>query len=190
MAYQLSFGEVLKAFFIPVDPVFYIFYLVVFSSPLFIILWRVGKLQKKGVSPILRPTLIGVVLILIIMLASFLIMSLLYTGSGWRMEDGKLLIKGNSGDPVIVELDKARIALVESAGHWQATLRVGGISLPGFSAGRFKFENGKKALYFRHLNSSHKVVLKFDHNYYVIAYPGAEKLYQELVARGAHPAKL
>lgn len=188
MAYQLSFGEVLKAYFVPVDSVDYIIYLVVLSSPLFIILWR--KLQKKEVSAILRPTLIGVVLILIIMLASFLFFSLLYTGSGWRLEDGKLQIKGNPGAPVIVELDKTRIALVENTGPWQATLRVNGIGLPGFSAGWFKFENGKKALYFRHLNSSHKVVLKFDNNYYVIAYPGAEKLYQELVARGAHPAKL
>ncbi|GEM_PF-4050735 len=190
MAYQLSFGEVLKAFFVPVNPVDYIVYLAVLIFPLFIILWQVRNCKKKGISPNFRSALIGIVLVLIIMPASFLILSLLYTGSGWRLEDGKLLIKGNSGAPVIVKLDKTRIALVESTGPWQATLRAGGIGLPGFSAGWFKFENGKKALYFRHLNSSHKVVLKFDNNYYVIAYPGAKKLYQELVARGAHPAKL
>ncbi|AEG16664.1 hypothetical protein G7K71_17320 [Desulfofundulus sp. TPOSR] len=190
MAYQLSFWEVLKAFFVPVDPLFYILYLAVFGFPLLFMLWRVWKLRKKGISPNLRPVLMVEVFIVTSGLAVFLIMALLYTGSGWRLEDGKLQIKGNPGSPEIVELDKTRIALVESTGSWQATLRTGGIGLPGFSAGRFRFENGKKALYFRHLGSSHEVVLEFDGRYYVLLYPGVEDLYRELIARGAQPAKL
>ncbi|MCL6558241.1 MAG: hypothetical protein K6U74_05470, partial [Firmicutes bacterium] len=79
MAYQLSFWEVLKAFFVPVDPLFYILYLAVFGFPLLFLLWRVWKLRKKGISPNLRPVLWVEVFILTTGLAGFLIMALLYT---------------------------------------------------------------------------------------------------------------
>ncbi|MDH7576448.1 MAG: hypothetical protein QHH75_01255 [Bacillota bacterium] len=186
MAYQLSFWEVIKAFFVPVDPVFYLFLAILLAGvgiPVGSLLYAL----RKGVP--FRKLLLMPVTVMVV-LAVIPVMSLLYTGSGWRLENGKLQMKATPGALESVELKKARVTLVESTGPWQATLRTNGIGLSGFSAGRFKFKNGKEALYFRYVESPHKVVLESDGRYYVLSYPGVEELYWELIARGARPAEL
>ncbi len=182
MAYQLSFWEVIKVFFVPVDPVFYLFLVSGVGIPLASLLYAL----RKGI-PFRK--LLFLPVIVMVVLAAIPVISLLYTGSGWRLENRKLQIKANPGAPETIELKKARVTLVESNGAWQPSLRINGIGLRGLSAGRFKFINGKEALYFRYVESPHKVVLESDGRYYVLSYPGVEEFYQELIARGALPVE-
>jgi hypothetical protein len=89
-----------------------------------------------------------------------------------------------------IELERAEIALVDSNGPWRAGWGAGGLGAPGLSVGRFKFQNGETATYFRHLDSPKRVVLAVDDRYYVLAHPGVEELYDALTARGAQLAEL
>lgn len=110
--------------------------------------------------------------------------ALVYKGSGARIENARLLVKIGTKTTTIM-LENAVVSLVDSGGVWEATLRKNGISLPGFSAGWFKFRNGKTALYLQHTNAPYRLVLKTGETYYVLSFPGVEKFYQEILSRGA-----
>lgn len=184
MAYQLDFLAAMKAVFVPVDPLFHlIIFAVVVSGPLYLV-----YLLKKGM--LFRYLRLPLALGIAIPIAGLLGVSLLHTGAGWRLENGQLQIKTFIGAAENTELEKTRVALVASTGPWQAEWRTGGLGLPGLSVGRFRFQNGETATYFRHLESPLRVVLKVDDRAYVLAHPGVEELYEELVARGAQPAEL
>lgn len=186
LAYQLDFLAAMKAIFVPVDPLFhfiiFIIFAVVISGPLYLVYQL-----KKRVSLQTWLLFIGMA---VIPVAGLLGVSLLHTGSGWQLENGRLQIKTAVWAKETIELEKARVALVESTGPWQAEWRTGGLGLPGLAAGRFVFQNGETALYFRHLGSPRRVVLAVDNRYYVLVHPGVEELYEELIARGAQPAEL
>lgn len=183
MAYRLSFWHVLEAFFVPVDYLYWAIFLSGVAIPLGALVYalRAGVPCRK---------LIFLPAAVMVVLATIVGISLLYTGSGWLLEDGGFRIKANPGPPALVELKNARIALVESTGPWQPTLRMRGLGLPGVSIGRFRFKNGKEALYFRHLKAPKAVVLESEDRYYVLSYPGVEELYRKLIARGAQPSRL
>lgn len=184
MAYLLDYFTVIKAFFAPADYLFHGIMLLAFGVPLIFI---AGQL-KRGV-PFRRVRLV-LTLLIVVPVAALLGMSMLHTGSGWELADRQFKLRTGVGASENIEVEQARVALVESVGPWEAKWRTGGLGLPGLSIGRYRFKNGKTALYFRHRNPPCRVVIESRGRYYVIAHPGVEKLYQELVARGAQPAKL
>lgn len=191
MAYQLSFWQVLKAFFVPVDTFYYtLMFGAIVLPQLFLLGPLLRQFRREPSSRNFRPFIFVEALIFGTAILVHLGLASAYTGSGVCLKNGVLEIKANPGAPVAVELKGARVDLVEVSGSWQPTLRTGGIGLPGFSAGYFRFKNGERALYFRHLEPSREVVLESGGGYYVLAYPGVEKLYQELIVRGATPAEL
>jgi hypothetical protein len=183
LAYLLDYFAVIKAFFIPADYLFYGIMLLAFGIPLIFI---AGQL-KRGV-PFRRVRLV-LALLIAVPVAALLVISMLYTGSGWELADRQFKLRTGVGSSENIEVEQARVALVESTGPWEVRSRRG-VGLPGLSIGRYKFKNGKTALYFRHRSPPCRVVIESRGRYYVIAHPGVEKLYEELVARGAQPAKL
>lgn len=188
MAYQLSFWEVVKTFFIPVDQVFYLFLVIALlgigiSFIPFLLTLRMGR-------PFQKIYLLPGALVILVMLGAIVVISLLHAGSGWRFEGKNILIKVKPGAPEIVELNKTHVALVKSNSSWQPVQRLNGLGLRGLSVGRFKFSNGKKALYFQHLDSPYKVVVMTGDRVFVLVHPGVDKLYRELIRRGAQPIKL
>ena len=60
-----------------------------------------------------------------------------------------------------------------------------GAGLPNLLAGRCTMDNGKKALVFYYENPEKMLLIEANQRYYIIAYPGMEKLYDELVKLGA-----
>ncbi|MGO0121744.1 hypothetical protein [Desulfothermobacter acidiphilus] len=192
MVYQLSFWQVLKAFFVPVDPFIYIVVLggAIVLPPLLLLGPILRQFKRPPSSRNFRPFIFSELFALGTCALAITILAGTYTGSGVWLKDGVLEIKTGLGAPMAIELKGTRVELVEAGGPWRPVLRTNGLGLPGLSTGYFKFANGKVALYFRHGEPSHEVVLESGGKYYVVAYPGVEKLYQELIARGATPAKL
>jgi hypothetical protein len=183
LAYQLDFWAVVKAIFVPFDFEFHAIVFGVFAlGPVYLLV-----LVKKGTP--FRKLRLPFVLTIAIPVAASLVICLLHTGVGWQLADRELQVKTGAWTGETITLAQARVALVESTGPWEAKWR-SGLGLPGLSTGRFRFQNGETATYFRHLDSPRRVVLESGGRYYVIAHPGVEKLYEELVARGAQPAKL
>lgn len=191
MAYHLSFLDVLKAFFVPVDPVYTLVYGGVILLPLLLLLPSLlRQFRQEPFFRNFRPFIFVETFILGTAIAVLFWLGYTYTGSGVRVENSVLEIKASFGAPVAVELKGARIDLMEYGKSWKPELRTNGLSLPGLSVGYFKFNNDEEVLYFRYGEPSHKVVLESNGRYYVLAYPGVEKLYQELVVRGVRPDKL
>jgi hypothetical protein len=184
LAYQLDFWAVVKAVFVPFDLVFHAIVIGAFGIGPVVIL-----LQLRKGTPF-RKLRLPFALVVGLPVAASLVICLLHTGAGWQLADKELQVKTGVWGAEEIKLAQARVALVESRGPWTVKLRTGGLGLPGLSTGRFKFQNGETALYFRHLDSPRRVVLESGGRYYVIAHPRVEKLYEELVARGAQPAKL
>ncbi|MEW6448954.1 MAG: hypothetical protein AB1426_12895 [Bacillota bacterium] len=184
MAYLLDWFAVIKAFFVPADCLFYSIMLLAFGIPLILIL---GQLKRGVPLQRIRPVF---ALLIAVPVAALLGISVLYTGSGWQLADRQLKLRTIVGSWENIKVEQAQVALEEDTGPWEAKSRINGLGLPGLCVGWFKFKNGKTALYFRHLHSSQQVVLAVGSRYYVIAHPGVEKLYKELLARGAQPAEL
>lgn len=177
MSYQISYLSVLKALFIPVDIVFLF---LTAGIPLFIIAMVLCHLKKTNNRRYLGMTL-G--LVIVIPLLTMLVVSLTNAGSGWRLEDDKLIIKASPVSDTI-DLPPTKAALVDTSGPWQPVLREKGFGSPGLSTGWFKLQNGNKAVVFRHMTSPKTLVLLSNDHYYLLTHPGIERLYQELVARG------
>lgn len=183
MLYQVSFWDIIKAWFIPLKLSF-------LAIPLGIIVLAIVvafRLKSAGIS---GGELLGVAgFFAIAILGPLVVLALVYAGSGVRLEDARLLVKIGIGSPRSIILENARVALAETGGMWEVTLRKNGIGLPGFSAGLFRFRNGKSAFYFRHGESSYNLVLGYEGTYYVLSFPGMEKFYREILARGAQGAE-
>jgi len=177
VSYQVDYPAVLKALFVPFDPVMY---LIFAGFPLgLLVLFLIRK--KTGECP----GYLWIILLLSILVPFVIIMgvSWLEAGSGWRLENGKLIIKASVR--ATLDLAETRVALVESTGSWRPARKDGGFSASGLSMGWFKLKNGEKALVFRHLNSPVMVILESNNRYYVLSHPGVEELYQRLVNLGA-----
>lgn len=178
MAYQLGFLDVIKAFFFPADPVFY---LVIFIIILSVYLSWLYPAKKE---PWLRRYRWVIVAVFIIPLtAVFLITGASQVGVGWQLENDHLKIK-TAAAPVRLDLEKTGILLATSPGPWQPAKRINGYGTPGLTTGWCKLQNGKEAVVFRHLQSASVVVLISEGRYYVLAHPGVEELYRYLRERG------
>lgn len=183
MLYQVSFWDMVKAWFVPLKLDF-------LAIPLGIVILAivvVARLKSVGIS---GGKLLGIVgVFAIATLGPLVVFALLYSGSGVRLEGAQLLVKIGTGGPKSITLENVRVALVEASGEWEATVRKNGIGLPGFSAGLFRFRNNKTALYFRHGTSPYNLVLTSDGSYYVLSFPGVDEFHREILARGAQQAE-
>jgi len=181
MLYQVSFWDVIKAWFVPLNFVFLAIPLGVVILVLVTLFW----LKSAGYISAGIFGGVGIVVLLAVLIGPLVIFALIYAGSGIGLKDAELWVKIGLKSLKSIMLENARVALVETSGMWEATVRKVGIGLPGFSAGLFGFRNGKTALYFRHANASYNLVLNFEGMYYVLSFPGVEKFYHEILARGA-----
>lgn len=177
MSYQVDYPAVLKAHFVPFDPVLYLIFIVFPLGLLMLFAFR----KKTGPG-------LGYLWILLFITALMPVVILLgvswsAVGSGWRLEEGKLSIKAFVS--VTLEPRETRIALVESSGPWRPVRREGGFGTSGLGTGWFKLKNGTKALVFRHLNSPVMVVLESGGRYFILSHPGVEDLYVKLTDLGA-----
>lgn len=178
MSYQVDYPAVLKALFIPFDPVMIMIFIGYPLGLLVLFLFRKKTGDQLGY--------LWVVLLLSALVPILLIMGMSWAeaGSGWRLEKGKLILRASVSatlDPV-----ETRVALVESSGPWRPVRKNNGYGTPGLSTGWFRLKNGEKAVVFRHLNSPQMVVMEYNDRYYVVSHPGVEELYQQLVDLGAH----
>lgn len=176
MAYQLDFLAVVKAIFVPVDFLLYFALLAGVGIPLVFLAYQ---LKKRAPLWHLRLSIAWVVIVSVVIPLG----GISQIGSGWQLEQEQLQIKTNIWSSESVKLERAEVVLVDSIGPWRAT-QFRGFSLPGLYVGQARFQNGERASYFRHLESPQRVVLKVDDRYFVLAHPGVENLYRELVARG------
>lgn len=182
ISYQLSCLDVLKALFLPLDPLGTLLLAGVFLGIPFLTIWG---LKAAGEWP-RRWWLLAVTIsfLLILPLASWP-----QAGSGWRLTDEGLELKAW---PVSATLDLkgTRAALVDSSSPWRPVVRTNGYGTPGLCTGWCKLANGRKAVVFRHLRPSRMAVLESQGRYYVLAHPGVEELYRLLLARGVKQGAL
>lgn len=182
MAYQLSFLDVIQAFFFPIDPVFYLVIFIVLLSVYLNWLYLVKK--ESWLQPWLRRYRWVIVAVFIIpSTAVFLITGASQTGAGWQLENDHLKIK-TAAAPARLDLEKTSVLLAASPGPWQPAKRINGYGTPGLTTGRCKLQNGKEAVVFRHLRPASAMVLMSEGRCYVLAHPGVEELYHHLTARG------
>lgn len=182
MAYQLSFLDVIQAFFFPVDPVFY---LLIFIAPLSVCFYWF-YLVKNNTLPqswFRRYRWIIIAVFIIPLTTILLITGAAQVGAGWQLENAHLKIK-TAAAPARLDLEKTSIMLAASPGPWQPVKRTNGYGTPGLTTGWCKLRNGKEAAVFRHLQSALVLVLISEGRYYVLAHPGVEELYYHLIARG------
>lgn len=105
-------------------------------------------------------------------------------GSGWQISDNKLHIKScfHSDDIDISSID---MGFVDNNGSWQPILREMGLGLPQFMSGNFRLANKKTVLLFDYKNQEKLLLITANKKYYLIGYPGIEKLHAELLKLGA-----
>ena len=183
MSYQLDLFMLIKAYCTPADDWFYI--LVVSGVLLSFPVLAHFKYRKRTIAYRVTVTLATYAIIFIVVLA----FTIFDVGAGWLVKDNELII---DAPPVNVAIDipKSNIALIEATDSWMPSLRVNGTGTPGASYGRFKLQNGKNAVVFRHLNNKQLVLVDYDGVYYIIIHPGVEKLYKELINIGANNLEL
>lgn len=177
MSYQVEYPAVLKAIFVPFDPVMHLMLIGFSLVILALFLSRKKTGEQRVFFRIVRFSSLLVPLV-IIMGASWS-----EAGSGWQLENNKLIIR--SSVSVTLNPAETRVALVDSAGPWRPVSKDNGFSTPGLSTGWFNLKNGEKALIFRHLNSPVMIVLESNNRYYILSHPGVEELYRKLVNLGA-----
>jgi hypothetical protein len=97
---------------------------------------------------------------------------------GYELSDNKLHIKAWPVNE-IVDLRNAEIILTNSD-EWRPKIRTFGEGTTYLGMGYYKLKNGNNAVVFRHKNSDSFVVINASGKYYVIIYPGVEKLYEEI----------
>ncbi|MFZ5595655.1 MAG: hypothetical protein ACOY31_01425 [Bacillota bacterium] len=183
MAYRLNYTDVLKANFIPFDPVMYIILIGFPVGVLLMFLFRKKMSDKLGYSWIVL--FIAAIMPIILMFLT----DISQVGAGWRIENGKLMIKTYSGSDTL-DIQNIKVSLADISSPWRPVTRINGYGTPGLGTGRYNLKNGKKAVVFRHMGSPQMVVLEYNNSYYVISHPGVEELYQSLIAQGAKPAEL
>lgn len=104
-------------------------------------------------------------------------------GDGWRLEGNKLTFKAWE-EHATIDLAATRITLADVAGRWQPVRSTYRYGTPGLTAGWFTLQNGEKAVVFYHLKPTKMLVLFNDNRIFIIAHPGVERLYHELISRG------
>lgn len=142
--------------------------------------------KTKKLSYFIKPAIFSIVVPLIVAI----ILSFSYWGDGWILEDNYLEIKA---PPIYDTIDifAAEAMLIDSSNPlWQTAGRTNAVGLPKLSIGRHRISNGKSAIVFRHMNSDKTIVIKSDEQYFLIAHPGVEVLYQEMVERGVAESDL
>jgi len=178
MSYQVDYPAVLKANFVPFDPVMYLIFIGFPAGLLILFVFRKRMSDRLGYGWI------------VLLLAAFMplllvfLMDISVVGSGWRLEDRKLIVKTSAGSETM-DLQGIKVALADKSSPWRPVRRENGYGTPGLGTGWFRLKNGEKAVVFRHLNSPQMVVLEYNDRYYVISHPGVEELYQRLVDLGA-----
>ncbi len=178
MSYQVDYPAVLKANFIPFDPVMYLIFIGFPVCLLILFAFRKRMSDRLGYG------WIALLLAAFMPLLLVFLMDISVVGSGWRLEDGKLIVKTFAGSKTM-DIHGINVALEGKSSSWRPVGRENGYGAPGLGTGWFRLENGKKAIVFRHLNSPQMVVLEYNNSYYVISHPGVEELYWRLVDLGA-----
>lgn len=185
MAYRLDYLTCLKTWVVvPVNiPIIAIITIAIIGPPLAILAWWIYEAKKGGPRQPFHYWWLPF-LVVGVPIVAWLALSWSEVGSGYELEDNLLKLKPPPVSTTI-KLQTTEVVLVKASGPWQPTLRINGYGTPGLSTGWFKLRNGKKAVVFRHLSPSKMVVLKSEGRYYVLAHPGVEKLYTELLRYGA-----
>ncbi|HET6419501.1 MAG TPA: hypothetical protein VFG19_05045 [Geobacteraceae bacterium] len=104
-------------------------------------------------------------------------------GDGWRLEGNKLTFKAWE-EHAIIDLSATRITLADTVGPWQPVRSTYRYGTPGLTAGWFTLQNGEKAVIFYHRKPTKMLVLFYDNRIFILAHPGVERLYHELIALG------
>lgn len=105
-------------------------------------------------------------------------------GNGWKIVDKQLHMNAY-GVSDTINIEVMRIGIVKVGDQWDPIRRDMGAGLPNLLVGRCTMDNGKKALVFYYRNPDEMLLIEAKHKYYIIAYPGMESLYSELVRLGA-----
>ncbi|MDT8901432.1 hypothetical protein [Anaeroselena agilis] len=120
-------------------------------------------------------------------LPSILLLSVLVltqVNSGWTLEsNGQLQIKAYATRTI--KIDNIKVELSDSRGQWYPVHRKHGYGTNDLATGWFTLRNGIEALAFLHLASPQIVHIIADGQHYILAHPGVECLYSELLNRGA-----
>lgn len=109
-------------------------------------------------------------------------------GQGYKIRDSTLYLKTTEAQATII-IPEASIKLVKKDTEWQVKKR-SGFGTCHLLTGWCELKSGKKALVFAHRPSLYRVIIQEKENYYVLAHPGVEELYQELIKRGAREGRL
>jgi hypothetical protein len=103
-------------------------------------------------------------------------------GDGWQLKGNRLEFR--AWEAHAIDLASARISLVDTNGPWQPVQSIKRYSTSELTSGWFTLRNGEKADVFYHRIPAKMLVLFSSGQIYIIAHPGVEKLYHELIARG------
>lgn len=176
MSYQLDFSSCIKACLI--NPIIIVVIILVF------LIFSVGLYNLRKRNELNKNTIALAIGCMIFIVISLIGLPLQYVGSGWYLEGDKLSINLPEASEVI-DVFSAEMILVDYADpSWQLSWRINATGTPDLLVGLCRAENGNKVVVFRHLGSSKKIILRSNNRYYLLAHPGVELLYQEMVARG------
>ena len=175
MEYQLSFIDVFKSLFFPAD---YFFVLTFLGAPIFVAVVIYHSIKNRTAQ--LAIIVAGIVIPSLITFFALLPVN----GSGWKFEEDELAVKAW---PIkdSIKLSSVKTMINNVPGNWEPSRRTRGYGTPGLGTGWFKLRNGKEAVVFKHGFSTKVVVIYTNDRYYVFSHPGVEKLYNELIKRGA-----
>jgi hypothetical protein len=179
--YQLSFLTLLGDWYL--DPIVQ-GVIILWATPLSLLAIRSYRRQKEKLFLMGKLFYYGFILLLFgLWVGAPLWFGLYHLGSGYQIPNDYLRLKI---PPVTetIEIQKLLVCLVEDNTQWEVTQRKGTQTYHLF-IGWCKLKNGEKALVFKHHSSKEKVILWDGNRYYVIAHPGVEEFYRELINRGA-----
>lgn len=177
MSYQIDYFTALTALFTPIDPVF----LLIVAGTLVISLGSIVYTKLKTGNARMP----GMIMIAIsaVVLTTIFAAPLLSVGSGWQLGENELTIEAMPVTDTIA-FSQMKIMLTDPKGPWKPVLRTNGYGTPGLSTGWFKLANGKKAVVFYHTGASKVLIVSAQERYYLIAHPGVERLYNNLIRKG------
>lgn len=179
VSYEIVFADTIKALFVPLD---WGMLLTLVAPPLVMALLLFLTRDNRGVSE----RVAKVMLILSFVVPWAIIMSSVQSavGSGWKLDEKQLQINAWPALDTL-QISSLRIALEEAGGPWQPIRRTNGHGTPGLSTGWFALRNETSAIAFMHQPSAKILILRSGERWYVLAHPGVEALYKELLVRGA-----
>jgi hypothetical protein len=113
-----------------------------------------------------------------------LFFGLSHMGDGYKIKNNAMYLEA-APEQITIIIPEASVKLVKKDTEWQVKRRIHGSGTYHLLTGWCELENGKKALVFKHRSNPYMIVIQQNENYYLLAHPGVEKLYQELIDRGA-----